>query len=64
MSKENKSKNIEPEKRDTRKINSKVYFKELAKLQIKLVKLQEWIKHENLKVVVYLKEGMLQEKGG
>ncbi len=64
MSRENKSKNIEPEKRDTRKINSKVYFKELAKLQIELVKLQEWIKHENLKVVVLFEGRDAAGKGG
>ena len=31
------------------------YCKELRKLQIELVKLQEWIKHEGLRVVVLLK---------
>ena len=34
---------VEPQERDTRKIDNKVYNKELAKLQIELVKLQEWI---------------------
>ena len=29
-----------------------VYEAELAKMQVELVKLQEWIKHQNLKVVV------------
>ena len=35
-----------------RKIKNSVYEKELARLQIELVKLQEWIKHEGLRVVV------------
>ncbi len=34
------------------KIKDSVYEKELARLQIELVKLQEWIKHERLRVVV------------
>ena len=35
-----------------RKVKKNVYEKELARLQIELVKLQEWIKHEGLKVAV------------
>jgi len=34
------------------KIENSVYERELARLQIELVKLQEWIKHERLRVVV------------
>jgi polyphosphate kinase 2 len=59
-----KSKNIEPEKRDERKIDSKFYENELAKLQIELVKLQEWIKHEKLKVVVLFEGRDAAGKGG
>jgi polyphosphate kinase len=55
---------IEPEKRDKRKIKTKVYNKELAKLQIELVKLQEWIKHKNLKVVVLFEGRDAAGKGG
>ena len=33
-------------------IKNSVYENELARLQIELVKLQEWIKHERLRVVV------------
>ena len=33
-------------------IAEKAYEKELARLQVELVKLQEWVKHEGLKVVV------------
>jgi polyphosphate kinase 2 len=36
----------------THKINNEFYEKELARLQIELVKLQNWIKHAGLKVVV------------
>ena len=35
-----------------KKLKKKEYKKELKKLQIELVKLQRWIKHEGLKVVV------------
>ena len=38
----------------TRKIKNQLYESELAKMQIELVKLQEWIKHKGLKVVVIL----------
>ena len=34
------------------KLKNKRYQKELKRLQTELVKLQEWIKHEGLKVVV------------
>ena len=34
------------------KIKNSVYERELARMQIELVKLQEWIKHERLRVVV------------
>ncbi len=59
-----KSKSIEPEKRDKRRINKKLYNKELAKLQIELVKLQEWIKHKGLKVVVLFEGRDAAGKGG
>ena len=57
-------KNIEPEKRDKRRINIKVYNKELERLQIELVKLQEWIKHKELKVVVLFEGRDAAGKGG
>ena len=34
------------------KLENKFYEKELARLEIELVKLQEWIKHEGLRIVV------------
>jgi polyphosphate kinase 2 len=48
----------------TRKINSSVYEKELARLQVELVKLQEWIKHEGLRVVVLFEGRDAAGKGG
>ena len=52
------------EKTITKKIKNKVYEKELAKLQIELVKLQEWIKHKGLKVVVIFEGRDAAGKGG
>jgi polyphosphate kinase 2 len=47
-----------------RKIKNKVYEGELAKLQIELVKLQEWIKQKGLKVVVIFEGRDAAGKGG
>ncbi|MBN1116533.1 MAG: polyphosphate kinase 2 [Bacteroidales bacterium] len=55
---------IEPEKRDKRKIKNKIYEEELLKLQIELVKLQKWIKHEGLRVVVIFEGRDAAGKGG
>ena len=46
------------------KIKNKFYEKELAKLQEELVKLQEWIKHQGLKVVVIFEGRDAAGKGG
>ncbi len=51
-----------PAKKD--KIDNKFYEAELAKLQIELVKLQEWIKHTGLKVVVIFEGRDAAGKGG
>ncbi len=48
----------------TKKISTKAYEKELARLQVELVKLQEWIKHERLKVVVIFEGRDAAGKGG
>ena len=48
----------------SRKIKTSVYEKELARLQIELVKLQEWIKHEGLRVVVLFEGRDAAGKGG
>ncbi len=45
-------------------LKKKVYKKELRKMQVELVKLQEWIKHENLKVVVIFEGRDAAGKGG
>jgi polyphosphate kinase 2 len=57
-------KSVEPELKDTRTISNNVYNKELANLQIELVKLQEWIKHNGLKVVVIFEGRDAAGKGG
>ena len=47
-----------------KKLKKKEYKKELKKLQIELVKLQRWIKHEGLKVVVLFEGRDAAGKGG
>jgi polyphosphate kinase 2 len=47
-----------------RKIGRKLFERELARLQIELVRLQEWIKHEGLKVVVVFEGRDGAGKGG
>ncbi|GBE44117.1 polyphosphate kinase 2 [bacterium BMS3Bbin10] len=47
-----------------KRISNKVYERELARLQTELVKLQEWIKHEGLKVVVVFEGRDAAGKGG
>jgi polyphosphate kinase 2 len=56
---------LEENKKDTRtKLTKKLYQKELARLQVELVKLQEWVKHEGLKVVVIFEGRDAAGKGG
>ena len=50
------------EKRD--RLNKKYYEKELTRLQVELVKLQEWVKQEGLKVVVVFEGRDAAGKGG
>lgn len=45
-------------------IKNKDYLRELGKLQIELVKLQEWIKHQGLKVIVLFEGRDAAGKGG
>ncbi|HBE92150.1 MAG TPA: polyphosphate kinase 2 [Gammaproteobacteria bacterium] len=47
-----------------KKIDNKVYEKELFKLQQELVKLQAWVQHEGLKVVVLFEGRDAAGKGG
>ncbi|MDJ0514089.1 MAG: polyphosphate kinase 2 [Methyloceanibacter sp.] len=51
-------------KAKARKIRSEHYEKELARLQVELVKLQEWIKAKRLKVVVLFEGRDAAGKGG
>ncbi|WP_280136604.1 polyphosphate kinase 2 [Methyloceanibacter superfactus] len=51
-------------KAKTKKISTKAYEKELARLQVELVKMQEWIKHEKLRVVVIFEGRDAAGKGG
>ena len=50
-----------PEKK---KLKKKVYEKELSRLQVELVKLQEWVKAQKLKVVVIFEGRDAAGKGG
>ena len=52
------------EKEKPDKLGKKVYEKELRRLQIELVKLQEWVKHESLRVVVIFEGRDAAGKGG
>jgi polyphosphate kinase len=58
----------EPEEGQTRhpgrKLKRKIYDEEYARLQIELVMLQEWIKHEGLRVVVVFEGRDAAGKGG
>ena len=47
-----------------RKIGNKLYEEELFRLQVELVKMVEWIKHEGLKVVVVFEGRDAAGKGG
>jgi len=57
-------KHIEPEKKDHKLIDDKRYEKELRKLEIELIKLQEWVKFKQLKVVVLFEGRDAAGKGG
>ena len=66
--KSGKSTRSKPPEKGSRKNANKlpkiVYEAELAKMQIELVKLQEWIKHQGLKVVVIFEGRDAAGKGG
>ena len=47
-----------------KKLNKEFYESELIRLQIELVKLQEWVKHEQLRVVVVFEGRDAAGKGG
>ncbi|WP_201767052.1 polyphosphate kinase 2 [Novipirellula maiorica] len=46
------------------RIDEKTYEKELARLQVELVKMQEWVKHEGLRVTVVFEGRDAAGKGG
>lgn len=48
----------------TKKLDAEDYERELSKLQVELVKLQEWIKHVGMKVVVIFEGRDAAGKGG
>jgi len=52
------------ETKEDGKLRDKYYEKELSRLQTELVKLQEWVKHEGLKVVVLFEGRDAAGKGG
>jgi len=47
-----------------KKLNRKAYEKELERLQVELVKLQEWVRHKGLRVVVIFEGRDAAGKGG
>ena len=51
-------------KKNQKKMPNKVYNEELFRLQLELVKFQEWIKHKGLKVVVIFEGRDAAGKGG
>ena len=55
---------IEESEQSPEKLSNKAYLKELRRLQIELVKLQEWIKFKGLKVVVIFEGRDAAGKGG
>ncbi|MGB5713491.1 MAG: polyphosphate kinase 2 [Waterburya sp.] len=57
-------KNSKKPKDKSKKLSKKKYEKELAKLQIELVKLQRWVQHKGLKVVVLFEGRDAAGKGG
>ena len=64
--KEGKEKGKKDKKTDEprTRIRNKVYERELARLQLELAKLQEWIRHEGLRVVVIFEGRDTAGKGG
>lgn len=69
MGKKEHNGKVKLEKKDkkdksNKKISKKAYKKELAQLQIELVKLQRWVQHQGLKVVVLFEGRDAAGKGG
>jgi len=64
VAKKNKDCQSKLSEQKSTKINNSVYEKKLFELQLELVKLQEWIKHKGLKVVVIFEGRDAAGKGG
>lgn len=47
-----------------KKLNNKTYEQELARLQTELVKLQEWVKHSNMRIIILFEGRDAAGKGG
>jgi polyphosphate kinase len=62
--KKSKKQKAEPEPHPTKEMSNKEYYSELEKLEIELVKLQEWVKFNGLKVVVLFEGRDAAGKGG
>ncbi len=60
----NKKKHAQEPVKVAKKLSKKMYEKELARLHIELVKLQEWVKAKGLKVVVLFEGRDAAGKGG
>jgi polyphosphate kinase 2 len=63
-SKDEKKSKKEAKENKQGKLTQEFYLKEFQKLQIELVKLQEWVKHEGLKIVVIFEGRDAAGKGG
>jgi polyphosphate kinase 2 len=65
-----KSASVKEQKKDTKttdekgKLTRKVYEKELSRLQVELIRLQEWVKRKGLKVLVIFEGRDTAGKGG
>ncbi len=66
MSKSHKQKKPDHSKKDSTssRLNKKLYFKELERLQLELVKLHEWVKSKGLRLVVVFEGRDAAGKGG
>jgi polyphosphate kinase 2 len=55
---------VPPVKNGSKRLDKRVYFKELEKLQLELVKLHEWVKDQGLRIVVLFEGRDAAGKGG
>jgi polyphosphate kinase len=53
-----------PDKTERKRLKKKFYFAEMHRLHVELVKFQEWVKHQGLKVVVIFEGRDAAGKGG